>query len=410
MGTRLAEPVVLAAAKTALYPDVENRPRRYAVTDTQFTLDSWESWSVPSSVHDQLRPFNALRLASGEPDLLGIGAPSTGVLNGDAANDPIIAVEAEGHNTTPRNADIGRGIEQAHAHLPEVNLGYVAAPVESVTQTTRSLARDLNIGVLGVHTDESVDFLEPARVTGAGDLSTGIEALRFQASTHQLTEGNLPVNHPKNFLGYALAVAASGDTSEIYAETVIRAVSDGRRGAILLGLIDSRSDGEYLTHLGAEVVRFARQQCGSIPAALDRFTDWRGKRTRFTELAPRWALLARTAAIQYEPTRLIVDSLEQLHEEGTESVRLPALVRRACRLNKPLGVEVFITSGEREIVLTPDGDFDETRLEDSAIYKSGAYFQFKAQLYHVGLLTTGGKDSGTKALNDNWRLEQMAKS
>src|SRR5699024_9522337 len=140
-------------------------------------------------------------------------------------------------------------------------------------------------------------------------------------------------------------------------------------------------------------------QCGSIPTALDRFAEWRGKQTRFTELAPRWAQLARTAAIQYDPTRLIVDSLEQLHEDGTESVRLPALVRHACRLNKPLGVEVFITSGERENVLTPDGDLDEARLENPAIYKSGAYFQFKAQLYHVGLLTTGGKDDGTKALN-----------
>jgi len=408
MGTRLAEPVVLAAAKTALYPDIENRPRRYAVTDTQFTLDSWGSWSVPSSVQEQLRPFNALRLSSGEPDLLGVGAPPTGVLNGDAASDPIVAVEAKGHNTVPRKADIGRGIEQAHAHLPEVNLGYVAAPAESVTQTASSLARDLNIGILGIHSDESVDFLEPARVTGAGDLSTGIEALRFQASAHQLTEGSFPVNHPKNFLGYALAVAASGNTSEVYAENVIRAVSDGRRGAILLGLIDSRSDGEYLTYLGAEVRRVAQQQCGSIPAALDRFTEWRGKRTRFTDLAPRWAQLARTAAIQYEPTRLIVDSLEQIHEDGTESVRLPALVRRACRLNKPLGVEVFITSGERENVLTPDGDLNEAQLENSAIYKSGAYFQFKAQLYHVGLLTSGGKDDGRKALNDEWRLEHVA--
>ena len=63
MATRLAEPVVLAAAKAALYPDIENRPRRYAVTDTQFTLDSWGSWPVPSSVHEQLRPFNALRFA-----------------------------------------------------------------------------------------------------------------------------------------------------------------------------------------------------------------------------------------------------------------------------------------------------------------------------------------------------------
>jgi hypothetical protein len=401
----LAEPVVLAAAKEALYPEIENQPRRYAVVDTQFTTDSWGNWSIPSSVHSRLEPFNAIRLNSGEPDLIGVGSPPNGVLNARAASNPVVAVEAKGHNTSHEKADIARGIEQAHSHLPETNLGYVAAPMDSVTHTTRSLARELNIGILGVHANESVEFIEPARMAGAGELSTGIEAIRFQATTHQLTAGSFPVNHPKNFLGFALALAADGDTTEIYTKNVIRDVTSGRRGAMLLNLVDPRNDGEYLTHLGAEVVRFARQQSGSVRAALRRFDEWTGKRTRFTELAPQWAQLARSITVQYKPTQLVVDTLEQLHAEGSHDVTLPELVIRACELNRPLAVEVFVTSGQRENVLKPDGEIDEIHLDDPTVYKSGAYFQFKAQLYHLGLLTTGGTDNSQQALNDTWRLE-----
>lgn len=407
MAATLAEPVVLAAAKDALYPTIQDQPHRYAVTDTQFAVDAWGGWTIPSSVHNRLMPFNAIRLTSGEPDLLGVGMPETeDVLNADAASTPVVAVEAKGHNTTPGKADITRGIEQAHARLPEVNLGYVAAPIQSVTETARSLARELNIGVLGVHDKQTVEFIEPARVTGAGEFSTGIEAIRFQASTHQLTEGSFPVNHPKNFLGYALAVAAENDTHEVYADNVIEDVSGGRRGAILLNLIDNRSDGEYLTHLGSEVVRFAQQQCGNLPSALELFDEWTGKTKRFIEYAPRWGQLARAVTIQYEPTRLIIDALEQLYRDGTRAVTLPQLVVQACGLNQPLGVEVFITSSRREDVLTPEGELDESHLDDPTVYKSGAYFQFKAQLYHVGLINEGGKDDVRKALTDEWRLEQ----
>jgi hypothetical protein len=90
----------------------------------------------------------------------------------------------------------------------EANLGYVAAPIQSFTDTARSLARDLNVGILGVHDLDTVECVEPARATGAGDFARDIQAIRFQATTHRLTEGSFPVNHPKNFLGYALAVAA----------------------------------------------------------------------------------------------------------------------------------------------------------------------------------------------------------
>jgi len=61
----LAEPAVLAAAKGALYPDLETRDDQYAVTESQFTADSWGGWSVPDDVRDRLRPFNSIRLESG---------------------------------------------------------------------------------------------------------------------------------------------------------------------------------------------------------------------------------------------------------------------------------------------------------------------------------------------------------
>lgn len=298
MAASLAEPVVLAAAKDALYPEVDNQPDRYAVTDTQFSVSNWGGWEVPPAVHERLRPFNAIRLNSGAPDLLAVGRPGIEVLNGSAASSIVVAVEAKGHNTSPDQADVSLGIEQAYARLPEVNLGLVAAPTASVDDTARSLARELNIGVLGVDEDHRVSLLEPARVTGAGEFSTGLEAVRFQVRTHRLTEGSFPVNHPKNFLGYAIAVAADAETEAIYARQVIREVSGGRRGAILLGLVEPSGGDDQLTALGAEVVRFAIRRHGSLESALDAFDEWTGRSTRFTELAPRWAQLARSVTTQ----------------------------------------------------------------------------------------------------------------
>lgn len=406
MAATLAEPAVLAAAKDALYPDLEDEPDQYAVTETQFTVDTWGDWTIPDEIRDRLAPFNAVRLASGEPDLVGVGMPATEVLNDEGASAPVVVVEAKGDTTRPGSADVARGIEQAHSHLPEVNLGYVAAPIRSVTETARSLARDLNVGIVGVSDADAAELVEPARVTGAGEFSTGVDAIRFRASTHRLTEGSFPVNHPKNFVGYALALAADAETEAVYSEHVIDLPDAGRRGAILLGLVDDRTDGEYLTHLGAEVVRFARDQHGSVEAALEQFVEWKRKSKRFPEYAPRWAQLARAVTMQYEPTRLVVDALEQLHATGRAPATLPEVAKQACRLDKPLAVEVFFTEGRRGDVLDRDGALREHALDDPTVYKSGVHFQFKAQLFHVGLLTKGGKDDAEKVLVDEWELEQ----
>ncbi|WP_435102399.1 hypothetical protein [Halarchaeum sp. P4] len=402
--TTLAEPTVLAAAKDALYPDVADRPDQYAVTETQFTTATWGSEPIPAEVHERLRPFNSVRLTSGEPDLLGVGMPHGEVLNDDVASTPVVAVEAKGYRQNAGTVDVARGIEQAHSRLPEVNLGYVAAPAASVSETARALARELNVGIVGVEDAHAASVLEPARITGAGEFSRGVEAIRFQARTNQYTAGSFPVNHPKNYLGYVLAFVADGETDARYSEHVIRMPDDGRRGAALLGLVDVRGE-ERLTHLGAEVVRFARAEHGSVKRALEAFDAWAGRRTRFTELAPRWAQLARSVTMQYEPTQLIVDALEALHADGVEEVALPDLVERACEINQPLAVEVCITEDAREAVLTRDGDLDTDALRDPRVYKTGLHFQYKAQLYHVGLVTERGTDDKSEVLDDTWRLE-----
>jgi hypothetical protein len=406
MAATLTEPTVLAAAKDTLYPDLDTSPDHYAVTETQFTKPSWGGWKIPDDLRRRLAPYNTIRLTDGEPDLLGVGMPALEVLNADAATTPVTVIEAKGHNNDPSAADVRTGINQAHGHLSEVNIGYVAAPIQSITDQARALARDLNIGVIGVENPHDASLIEPARVTGVGDFSTTIDAIRFQATTHQLTEGSFPVNHPKNYLGYALALAADGDTPDVYSEHVINSVSGGRRGSILLGLVDNRPDGETLTHLGAEVVRFARTQYGTVDAALNEFASWKGRSTPFTDLAPRWAQLARSVAIQYDPTQLIIEALERLHERGINPATIDDVVREACRINQPLTVEVFFTQSRREDVLMADGDINESVLTDPTVYKSGIHFQFKYHLRHIALLTEGGTDDKDEVLSNEWALNQ----
>jgi hypothetical protein len=405
MAATLTEPAVLAAAKDTLYPDLDDDTDRYAVTETQFTQSTWGGWTIPEDLRRRLAPFNTIRLTEGEPDLLGVGMPVTDILNAEAARTPVAVIEAKGHNRDPSAADVSRGINQAHTHLSEVNIGYVAAPAPSITDTHRALARNLNVGIIAATNPHDATVIEPARITGAGDFSTTIDAIRFQATTHRLTDGSFPVNHPKNYLGYALAFAANGDTEKLFSEYVINAASSGRRGALLLNLVDNQPQGDTLTHLGSEVIRFAHTHHGSLVGALEEFDSWTGRSTRFTELAPRWAQLARSIAIQYDPTQLIIGALERLHQRGINPVTIDDVAREACRINQPLAVEVFFTQSRREDVLTIDGDIDGPVLKDPTVYKSGIHFQFKYHLCHIGLLTEGGTDDKDAVLTNKWELE-----
>jgi len=403
-----SEPEVLASAKAELFPEADD-DRSYAVCDTQFGQDEWRHGErISQAVRDRLAPFNHVRVGSGYPDLVGVRTLESDLLavdRVDETNPPLVAVEAKGY-TANGTVDVERGIVQAHDRLGEANAAFVAAPEAAVTQSNRALARDLNVGVLAVE-GETVHVREPSRVVG-NDAGDDTRAIRFQASAQGVTDQSFGLNHPKNYLGYPLALYADGDTAALLDEhDVVGATADARRGSAFLGLTEETTAGPRLTPLGDEVVRFALDRCGSVTGALTEFAEWYRSRKRFTELAPAWGQLARRVMWAYPATPLLVEELQTLHEDGNTAPSLVEFVTHLHRSHPSFAVELFLRGTEdvRSRALDADGTLHEAVLTEGGVYHSPTVFQLKAMLYHVGLLTERGSEpSDLEPTTDVWRL------
>ncbi|WP_267640194.1 hypothetical protein [Haloarchaeobius amylolyticus] len=394
--TQLSEPVVLSHAKRSLFPEREEA-EAYAVVDTQFTMDAWrEDEPVDPATRDALSPFNHVRVGSGYPDLVGVGPLDEALVSGldDETRTPLVAVEAKGYRGDGR-VDTERGVVQAHDRLTDANVAYLAAPTAAITTGTQMLARDLNVGVLGVDADGNVTPLEVPHVVGAQSTSA-TTALRFQATAQGVADQSFDLNHPKNYLAYPLAVHLDGPTDDLVAEHVVGATDGARRGAAFLGLVEQPAGAPEpeLTPLGAEVVRFAMREYGDVGDALRAFADWKRSRKRFTAVAPRWAQLARQVVFEYPATSLLVTELQRLHDDGVRKPTLRQLVRDVYERHPSFAVELFVSSRDeaRRRVLRDDGTLVEDALADGSVYQSGTTFQLKAMLYHAGIVTERGTE------------------
>jgi len=176
---------------------------------------------------------------------------------------------------------------QAHDRLAGANAAYLAAPHEAISSSARGMARELNVGVLGVRDDGGISTVEMPRPVGV-QKSTSTNAIRFQATAQGVADQSFGLNHPKNYLGYALGAYHPEPTDETVEEYVVGAVRDARKGAEFLGLVDTAGTDETLTPLGKEVVRFAVSEHGDVESALREFDGWRRSRKRFTQVAPKW--------------------------------------------------------------------------------------------------------------------------
>jgi hypothetical protein len=410
----LTEPQVLAHTKRRLFPgdDHGTDDTGYVVADTQFTTGSWlDSGTVDSALREQLAPFNHVQVGSGYPDLVGVGHLETELLAVErlGTEPPLVAVEAKGE--TQQGVDVERGVVQAHDRLGEANVAFVAAPSAAIGSPARALARELNVGVLGVHDDGMVTPLEAARVVGNRS-STEMNAVRFQASAQGVARQSFGLNHPKNYLGYAVAVAHPEDTASVVADRVVGAVEDARRGAAFLGLVESAPDEVRLTGLGEEVVRFALREYGSVDAALAEFEGWQGSRRRFTEAAPRWAQLARRVVYDYPATELLVGELQRMHADGIADPTLVQLVEWLHELHPSFTVELFVrgTDDVRRRVLDAEGRLQRAALTDGEVYHAPTVFQLKAMLFHAGVLTERGAEPNKLAPEgDVWRLRESVR-
>ncbi|MFB6082643.1 MAG: hypothetical protein ABEJ94_00170 [Halorientalis sp.] len=419
----LTEPHVLAGAKARLFP--EGGTDAYAVVDTQFAQDRWvDDRPIDPDVQDLLAPFNHVRVGSGYPDLVGVPASGgSGDERGGSAggppleNDllavdrvgdhpPLLAVEAKGE-TAAGSADVERGVVQAYDRLHEANVAYVAAPAGSIPQSARTLARELNVGVLAVDADGSVTPAVRPRVVGARPTGEA-DAIRFQASAQGVADRNFGLNHPKNYLAYPLALVHEGDAEALIEERVVGATDAARAGAAFLDLIDDRPE-PRLTPLGEEVVRFARREYGSVDAALDQFREWKRSRKRFCDLAPRWGQLTRRVVYQYPATQLLVDRLQRLADDGEPDPSLVQLVEYCHGTHPTFTVELFLrgTDDVRQRVLTAEGDLRWEPLAEGGVYHSPTVFQLKTMLYHAGIVTTTGTEpSNLDPETDEWALRE----
>jgi len=405
----LTEPEVLAHTKRSLFP--EDSEDTYVVADTQFAKDRWVSdREIQKEVKNTLAPFNHVRVGSGYPDLVGVrGTDSlTGyILGGSGMTEAaLLAVEAKGYKSVGETVDVETGVMQAHDRLSGANAAYLAAPEEAVSPSVRGMARELNVGVLGVRADGELSVMEKPRPVGV-QRSTSTNAIRFQATAQGVADQSFGLNHPKNYLGYALAVYHPEPTEETVEEYVVGAVPDARKGAGFLGLVDSTGASERLTPLGKEVVRFAVSEHGEVESALEEFDGWRGSRKRFTKVAPKWGLIARRVIFEYPATELIVEKLQSLHEQGVREPTLREFVLRLFENHPSFAVELFVSSRDekRERVFASDDELDPDVLENGEVYQPSTTFQLKAMMYHAGILTeTGAEPSRIDPTEDVWRL------
>ncbi|MCD2200160.1 hypothetical protein LPA44_09635 [Halobacterium sp. KA-4] len=404
----LAEPQVLAHAKRRLFPE-EREAGTYAVVDTQFSTTEWLSGErIDPAIQDRLAPFNHVQVGGGYPDLVGVRNLESELLAVERFGDdpPLIAVEAKGH-TGDGTVDTQRGILEAYDRLHEANAAYLAAPRAVVTQTDRTLARELNVGILGVERGGGVTPLEVPRIVG-NRTSDEVTAIRFQASAQGVVDKSFGLNHPKNYLGYPLAHYADGDTAQLLQDyKVVGAVEDARRGAVFLGLVEEKPNRVELTPLGREVIRYVTSRYGSVEAGIAEFENWYRKSQRFYDLAPEWGQLARRVVFAYPATQLLVEELQQMHDDRIREPSLVELVEWLHVQHPSFTVELFIRGDQdvRSRVLTPDGELREKPLHDGDVYHSPTVFQLKAMLFHAGILTgRGAEPCNLGPETDTWAL------
>jgi hypothetical protein len=402
----LTEPAVLAATKRNLF---SSEPEHgYVVADTQFAQDRWlDSQPIGRKTKSILAPFNHVQVGSGYPDLVGVERLDADLLAVDRLGEepPLVAIEAKGH-TQRGGVDVERGVLQAYDRLQEANVAYVSAPEAAVSQSERTLARELNVGVLGVASDGTARVLERPRVVGnrTADEAT---ALRFQASAQGVADRSFGLNHPKNYLAVPLAVSHDDDTETVLEDYVVAAVDDAIRGATFLGLVDEHDTGPRLTPLGREVVRFGLRQYDGVDRAVEQFAEWQRSRGRFTDVAPVWGELVRRVVFAYPATELLVTELQQMHDDGLGAPSLVELVEWLHRHHSAFTVELFLRGDEdvRERVLCEDGGLRTDQLADGNVYHSPTVFQLKAMLYHAGVLTErGAEPSNLDPQADEWQL------
>ena len=244
------------------------------------------------------------------------------------------------------------------------------------------------------------------------------------------------LNHPKAYIGWAVALKKGGDresADELCSEYVIGATDQARRGAMHMGLVESPSRGEYeLTDHGVDVVTETLDLFpgNNYTQVLEFFDSLRRSSKRFVEKAPKFAELAPKMMLGDDGARRLVELMQDVHEtveteDDEEGYSLQTLFRELWKRDPVFAAKAFIRQDGniRQQVLggTPDEWTDDVAMldqealesgtieidgEERAIFRDATVFQFKAIAYHMGVLTQQGREATEiDPTGDMWCLE-----
>lgn len=207
------------------------------------------------------------------------------------------------------------------------------------------------------------------------------------------------LNHPKNYLAVPLAETAAADTEFLIREYAVNLPRRARRGAEETGLIES--DGT-LTALGEAAVVTATNTHGSARETLEAFETLHGSPRRFIDEFPAWRGIAKRVAFQYDPTSQLVSFLRQQGQ-----LRLYELTWLLWKHDPALAETVFLHPGVTATYdVNEDTPPESAVLRDPSSYRSECTFQYKAFLYHCGILDSRGDyTSRLDPTNDTWALD-----
>ena len=386
----MIEPLVLAAAKDYLVTD--STEHGYAIVDAQFLANQWGGTEVNDETIERLSPINALNLSAGRPDAL-VAAPNPNAF--ETSTEQVLApllsvIEAKGHSGGSVN--VAEAITQAHAHLDEVNLGFAGVPKNSVEPIHRRLAGELDVGLLMVDKTGDVEVTEKPRAVGAST-TPSTETIRFHARIGGDVPSKLKKNHPKNALGYALAVAADGDANRLCEEYVIGTASHARLDAEALGLVVTAGAEPTLTPKGTESVRTLSYCYGGVLAALEKVNEYYGSRERLIDAEPAMGIVARDAILQYPPTQELLHVLDDIAAEGSQEFRVDQVAKRLAKRRPEFSIDLFLsTDPETRRAALRDREMRLEVFDQEINYHTNTLFQYKAVLFHTGLLTSRGLD------------------
>jgi hypothetical protein len=391
----LIEPVVLAHAKNFVTRGTGEES--HSIVDSQFDRDQWGQQNIPSDISTQLAPINSLSMAAGRPDALII-SPHQHVFETSIENEPIApllaVIEAKGYSGDSVNVE--EAITQAHSHLDEVNLAFAAVPKHAVKQIHERLAGELNVGLLGIESEGSIELLQQPRPIGAS-FTPETETIRFHARIGGDLPSKLKKNQPKNPLGYALAVASADDTKTVCERYVIGSVGDARRDAEALGLVTTQSGKPELTSTGMDAVRALSYCYDGTHGALQTVDQLYRSRSRLIEEEPPMGIVARNAVLQYPPTRILIETLTRLSQDGIDSPQVNLVATRLAENHPEVAVDLFLNGDPEEYLKFRSSEKNEPAVFDAETnYHTHTLFQYKAVLFHTGILTTKGLDSTEK--------------